>query len=104
MENYQLPSDKTNAGQGLGIAGLVLGIVAVILSFIPCFGIFALFFAVLAIIFGGVGLNQAKTANGKTGMPIAGLVLGIVATIFILLWTLVIAGIVAAGSTTAPSV
>ena len=82
----------------MGIAGLVLGILGVITSFVPCFGAFALIFGILAIIFGAVGLNQAKKNNGKTGMPMAGLILGIIATAFTILWVIVFAGVIAAGA------
>lgn len=89
MENNSHPS---NAGQGLGIAALVLGIVGVIAAFIPCFGLVAVIFGVLAIIFGTIGLSQAKRENASTTMPKAGLVLGIVATVFVVLWVLFFVG------------
>lgn len=89
MENNLQPS---NAGQGMGIAALVLGIIAVIAAFIPCFGLIAILFGVLAIIFGAIGLSQAKKANAPTTMPKSGLILGIVATAFVIIWMLVIVG------------
>lgn len=89
MENNLKTS---NAGQGMGIAALVLGILAVIASFIPCFGFFAILFGVLAIIFGAVGLSQAKKGNAPVVMPKAGLILGIVATSFVIIWMLVVVG------------
>ncbi|KQB37576.1 MULTISPECIES: DUF4190 domain-containing protein [Flavobacterium] len=89
MENNLQPS---NAGQGMGIAALVLGIVAAIAAFIPCFGLIAVFFGVLAIIFGAIGLSQAKRENAPTTMPKAGLILGIVATAFVIIWVLVVVG------------
>ena len=89
MENYTPPS---NAGQGMGIAALVLGIIAVIAAFIPCFGLIAILFGVLAIIFGAIGLSQAKKANAPTTMPKSGLILGIVATAFVIIWMVVVIG------------
>lgn len=89
MEN-ELQS--SNAGQGMGIAALVLGIVAAIAAFIPCFGFIAILFGVLAIIFGAIGLSQAKKGNASTTMPKAGLILGVVATAFVIVWMLVIVG------------
>lgn len=89
MENYTSPS---NAGQGMGIAALVLGIIAVIAAFIPCFGLIAILFGVLAIIFGAIGLSQAKKANAPTTMPKSGLILGIVATAFVIIWMVVVIG------------
>ncbi|HAC24004.1 MAG TPA: hypothetical protein DCE81_03720 [Cytophagales bacterium] len=97
MENLT-QQDKTNAGQGMGIASLVTGILGVVTSFIPCFGFFAMIFGVLAIVFGVVGLNQAKKGNGKTGMPMAGLILGIIASAFIVIWLIVFAGVLATGA------
>ena len=89
MENN---TNNPNAGQSMGIAALVLGIVAVIAAFIPCFGLIAILFGVLAIIFGAVGLSQAKKENASLTMPRSGLILGIVATGFVLIWMLVIVG------------
>ncbi len=83
---------SSTAGQGFGIAALVLGIVAVIAAFIPCFGLIAIIFGVLAIIFGALGLSQAKKENAPTTMPKAGLILGIVATAFVIIWVLVVVG------------
>lgn len=98
MENQNFTPEKTDAGQGMSVAALVLGILGLITAFIPCFGFFALIFGVLAIIFGAVGLKQAKKGNGKTGMPMAGLILGIIATAFIILWLILFAGIIASGA------
>lgn len=89
MENYKQPS---TAGLGMGIAALVLGILAVVASFIPCFGFFAVLFGVLAIIFGAIGLSQAKREKAPTALPLVGLILGIVATAFVLLRTLLFVG------------
>jgi hypothetical protein len=82
---------KSNAGNGMGIAALILGIFGIISAFIPCFGLFAIFFGSLAIIFGAVGLSQAKKGGGAKGMPTAGLILGLLSTIFTILWTVVFA-------------
>ncbi|MEP6805487.1 MAG: DUF4190 domain-containing protein [Flavobacterium sp.] len=89
MENNLQPS---NAGQGMGIAALVLGIVGAIAAFIPCFGLVAVIFGVLAIIFGAIGLSQAKREKASTTMPLAGLILGVVATAFVIIWVLVVVG------------
>jgi len=70
----------------MGIIALVLGIIALPISFIPCVGNFAIPPAALAIIFGIVGLVQAKNGNGKNGLPIAGLVVGIVAVVCVVFW------------------
>ena len=80
---------NTNAGQGLGIAGLVLGIIALIISFIPCLGMYALIPGVIAIILSAVGYAQASKSNSKKGLIIAALVISIVGT-SIASWQLVI--------------
>ncbi|MDA6070561.1 DUF4190 domain-containing protein [Flavobacterium sp. AC] len=91
MEDYK---QRSNAGLGMGITALVLGILAVIASFIPCFGFFAVLFGVLAIIFGAIGLSQAKKENAPTALPLSGLILGIVASAFVILRTLFFVGAV----------
>lgn len=99
MENYPENNQiKSNAGQGMGIAALVLGIIAVIAAFIPCFGLIAILFGVLAIIFGAIGLSQAKKASAPTTMPKSGLILGIVATGFVIIWMLVVVGTIGAAA------
>lgn len=85
MDNYLKSS---NAGQGMGAAALVLGILTILVSFIPCVGVAAIFLGVLAIIFGIISYMTAKKGNASTGMPIAGLILGIVGTIFASMWIL----------------
>lgn len=89
MENNSYTS---TAGQAMGTTALVLGIVAVIAAFIPCFGLISIVFGVLAIVLGAIGLSQAKKGNAPQAMPIAGLILGIVATLFVIIWMLVIVG------------
>lgn len=69
-----------NAGQGLGIAGLVLGIIALIISFIPCLGMYALVPGIIAVILSALGFSQASKANAKKGLIIAALVISIIGT------------------------
>jgi hypothetical protein len=76
MEEIKNP----NAGQGLGIAGLVLGIIALIISFIPCLGMYAIAPGVIAIVLSAIGYSQATNANAKKGLIIAALVLSILGT------------------------
>lgn len=81
---------KSNAGQGLGIAGLVLGIIALIISFIPCLGIWALVPGIIAIVLSAVALSQAKKANASRGLIIAALVISILGTVIAGVWGYVI--------------
>lgn len=81
---------KSNAGQGLGIAGLVLGIIALLISFIPCVGLFALVPGAIAIVLSAIALMQAKKANASKGLIIAALVISILGTSIAAIWGLVL--------------
>jgi predicted membrane protein len=83
---------SSNAGQGMGIASLIIGILAFITAFIPCFGLIAILLGVIAIIFGAIGYSQAKKGNASKSLPITGLIFGIVATGFVIIWILVVVG------------
>ncbi len=70
-----------NAGQGLGIAGLVLGIIALIISFIPCLGMYAIIPGIIAIVLSALGFYQASKVNAKKGIVIAAMVISILGTL-----------------------
>jgi hypothetical protein len=73
---------NTNAGMGLGIAGLVLGILSVPLGVMKCTFATGLVFGILGITLSAVGLSQARKANAPTGMIIAALIVSIIGTSF----------------------
>src|SRR6056297_3318303 len=76
-----MEENKTsNAGQGLGIAGLVLGIIALIISFIPCLGVWAILPGIVAIVLSAIGFSQANKANAAKGLVIAALIISIIGT------------------------
>src|SRR6056297_2801037 len=79
---------KTNTGQGLGIAGLVLGIISIPLAVMGCTFIIALLFGAVGIVLSAIGLSQAKEANGAKGITTAGLVVSIVGSVIAILWFL----------------
>ncbi len=84
MENQTTPPAPSNAGQTMGILALVFGIISLPIAFIPCIGeVFAWPPALLAIIFGAVGLSQAKKGGGKSGLPMAGLIIGAISLIVV---------------------
>ncbi len=83
-----MTEQKTNAGQGMGIAGLVLGILAIPLGIIPCTFVAALIFGVVGIILSSIGLSQATRNNAAKGLIIAALVCSILGTSFALFWGL----------------
>jgi hypothetical protein len=60
----------TRGGNGVAVAAMVCGIVGVF--------IFNVVLGPLAVIFGGVGLRNANRGAGRRGAATAGLVLGIV--------------------------
>ncbi len=93
MEEQQVQQQpKTNAGHGVGLAGLILGVIALILAFIPCIGVIALFPGVVALILSIVALMQANKGNGAKGLIIAALVISILATSLAVVWGVVIGG------------
>ena len=95
-------SDNQKTGKGLGVAALVLGILGVISSFIPCFGVWAITFGVLSIIFGAISVSWAKKSSSKKGMGMAGLILGIIATVFAILWYVLVIGAAATAASAIP--
>jgi hypothetical protein len=79
---------KTNAGQGLGIAGLIMGIIAIPLAILGCTSVLGLVLGVAGVILSAVGLSQATKSNGTKGLPTAGLVVSILGTAIALMWIL----------------
>ncbi len=86
-----MEEQKSTAGQGIGIAGLILGICAVPLAIIPCTFPLALLFAAAGIILSAVGMSQASKANGPKGVPVSGLVVSVIGMMIALMWGLFIA-------------
>ena len=72
---------KELAGQNLGIIALITAIITFVLAVIPCVGIIALIPGIIAIILASVGLSQAAGSNSPRGILIAGLIIGVVATL-----------------------
>ncbi|MGD2035833.1 MAG: DUF4190 domain-containing protein, partial [Bacteroidales bacterium] len=75
-------TSNSNAGMGLGIAGLVLGILSVPLGLMKCTFATGLVFGILGITLSAIGLSQARKANSPTGMIIAALIVSIIGTCF----------------------
>ncbi|MDE5424063.1 hypothetical protein L3073_17750 [Ancylomarina sp. DW003] len=84
---------KTNAGHGLGVAGLILGILSLFMAFIPCVGVIAIGPGVIAIVLSIVGLVQASKNNGAKGINIAALVISSLGTVVACVWLFVFVGI-----------
>ena len=79
---------RTNAGQSLGIAGLVLGIISIPLAIMGCTMFIALLFGGVGIVLSAIGMSQAKQSNQSKGLPLSGLVVSIIGTFIALLWFL----------------
>lgn len=88
---------KTNAGQGLGIAGLILGCVAIPLAILGCTSIMGLVLGATGVILSAVGLSQATRSNGNKGLPIGGLIVSILGTCIALMWLLFFARVATEG-------
>jgi hypothetical protein len=72
---------KNNSGQSLGIAALITAIITFVLAVIPCVGLIAIIPGIIAIVLAAIGLNQAQRDNSPRGVIIAGLIIGVVATL-----------------------
>ena len=69
-------------GKGQSIAGLVLGIVALVICWFGILSFVALPLAIVGLVLSVVGGKKAKAAGKKSGIATAGLVIGIIATVF----------------------
>jgi len=81
-----MQEQNTNAGQGLGIAGLVMGVLAIPLGLIPCTFFIALVFGAMGIVMSAIALSQANRGNGPRGLIMAALVCSILGFSFAFFW------------------
>lgn len=72
---------RNNSGQNLGIAALVTGIITFVMAVIPCVGMIAIIPGIITIVLAAVGLSQAQRSDSPRGVIMAGLIIGIVATL-----------------------
>jgi phosphate/sulfate permease len=72
---------RNNSGQNLGIAALITAIITFVLAVIPCVGLIAIIPGIIAIVLASVGLSQASRNNSPRGVLVAGLVIGIIASL-----------------------
>jgi hypothetical protein len=72
---------KNNTGQSLGIAALITSIITFVLAVIPCVGLIAIIPGIIAIVLASVGLSQASRYSSPRGLLIAGLIIGILASL-----------------------
>jgi len=71
---------KNKSGQNLGIAALITAIITFVLAVIPCVGLIAIIPGIIAIVLAAIGLSQAQRNDSPRGVIIAGLIIGVVAT------------------------
>ena len=81
-----MQEQNTNAGQGLGIAGLVMGVLAIPLGIIPCTFFIALVFGAMGIVLSAIALSQANRGNGPRGLILAALICSILGFSFAFFW------------------
>lgn len=84
---------KTDAGQTLGIIGLIFGIISLLVAFIPCVGMLAFAPAGLALLLSIIGLVQANKNNGAKGLNIGALIVSIVSIAFASIWLIIMVGV-----------
>ena len=75
---------NNNSAQNLGVAALITAILTFILAVIPCVGLIAIIPGIIAIVLASVGLSQASRNNSPRGVLVAGLVIGIIASLIAL--------------------
>jgi len=76
-----MEEEKKNSGQTLGIAALITAIITFVIAVIPCVGLIAIIPGIIAIVLASVGLSQASRSDSPRGVLIAGLVIGMVASV-----------------------
>ncbi len=80
MDEMNMNQNPQSSSNGMAIAALVCGILGIVGSFIPIVGYFTFILAILGIVF---GVKARKVASDdKRGLATAGLVLGIIGTVF----------------------
>ena len=72
---------RNTSGQNLGIAALITAIITFVLAVIPCVGVIAIIPGIITIILASVGLSQASKRDAPKGVLVAGLIIGIIATL-----------------------
>jgi hypothetical protein len=76
--SHTMEEQRSNAGQGLGIAGLVLGIMAIPLGIIPCTFYLGILFGIIGLVLSIVALTQAHRGFGPKGLIIAAMICSVV--------------------------
>jgi len=64
-----------------GVIGFVIAIFALIFSLIPCVGSYAIIPGILSSIFCWIAFTHAQNIQSKTGLYVAGMIMGILAIV-----------------------
>jgi hypothetical protein len=81
-----MEEQRSNAGQGLGIAGLVLGIMAIPMGIIPCTFYLGILFGIVGLVLSIVALTQAHRGQGPKGLIIAAMICSVIGFSFASVW------------------
>jgi hypothetical protein len=81
-----MEEQRSNAGQGLGIAGLVLGIMAIPMGIIPCTFYLGILFGIVGLVLAIVALTQAHRGYGPKGLIIAAMICSVIGFSFASVW------------------
>ena len=71
---------RNNSGQTLGAVALIAAIITFVLAVIPCVGVIAIIPGIIAVVVASIGLSHAARRNEPRGMLLAGLIIGIIAS------------------------
>ncbi len=80
VQNKEQDNRKPD-GQNLGIAALITAIITFVMAVIPCIGIIAIIPGIIAIVLAGVGLSQAARNDSPRGVLLAGMIIGVIASL-----------------------
>ncbi|HOF20071.1 MAG TPA: DUF4190 domain-containing protein [Bacteroidales bacterium] len=82
-QNPEMPGnqERGSSGQSLGVASLITAIITFVLAVIPCVGLMAVIPGIITIVLASVGLSRSSGNDSRRGLLVAGLVIGIVATL-----------------------
>ena len=91
-------TEKSKAGSGLGIAGMILGIVGLVCAFIPCMEFWAILLCIVGIILSAISLSKAKKVNAPKGTAKAGLVTSIIGSVIAVVKYVILITAIASGA------
>ena len=73
--------ERRSSDHNLGVASLITAIITFVLAVIPCVGLMAIIPGIITLVLASVGLSRSGRNDSHRGLLVAGLILGIVATL-----------------------